>query len=109
MNSPLHTNVALAKAERSTAVGCFDRAQPAAVKIGPLVSEITWFYTKDELPDDDITVLIAGDQQDGIWIGFHDDGEWWNADASPVNGSVYAWAQLPPDPPLPRSQKGGAS
>jgi hypothetical protein len=106
--APIDTNIALAKAERSTACGCFDRSRPFAVKIGPLVTTVTWRSVKDELPDDTITVLMACSGEADAEQGYHCDGRWLFGDGY-VAKRVYAWAHMPATPRAGRGKKGGAS
>jgi len=106
--APIDTNIALAKAERSTACGCFDRSRPVAVKIGPLVTTVTWRSVRDELPDDCITVLIAVAGEAAGEQAYHDNGAWHFGDGH-IAKRVYAWADLPATPRAGRGKKGGAS
>lgn len=67
------------------------------------VDPIVWHYLP-ELPDDNITVLIAteGDDSDEVLIGYHEDGVWWENPADVDNfiaRPVYAWAHAPAKPP----------
>ncbi|MBI5689279.1 MAG: hypothetical protein HZC55_04220 [Verrucomicrobia bacterium] len=66
---------------------------------------IEWHYLP-ELPDDEIRVLIAleNDDSDEPLYGFHADGLWYD-DARTVINRVYAWAHGPANP----AKKGGAS
>lgn len=72
---------------------------------------IDWHYVADELPDDDTTVLLAheADETDQPVIGYRSGGSWfWSNPAGvdmPAYFPVYAWAQLPINPPA----KGAAS
>lgn len=58
---------------------------------------IQWIASKDSLPDDDITVLIA--LADGeVWTGFHDAGIWRFVSADAVTCEVEHWAAFPEPP-----------
>lgn len=70
-------------------------------------SLIEWHYVKDGLPDDDITVLVAGDATaNDVSAAFHSDGQWKTMDGAHVMLGIYAWADMPSEPP---PHKGGAS
>lgn len=61
-------------------------------KFGP------WIPCADELPDDEMTVLIA--LSDGeVWTGFHDEGEWRYVSGDRVDQgegiTVEHWAEFP--------------
>jgi hypothetical protein len=64
-------------------------------------SAVVWKDAKEELPDEDLTVLMA--LSDGeVWTGFLDAGEWRFVSADPVDQGdgtcVTHWADLPPHP-----------
>lgn len=62
-------------------------------------STIVWVDSRKELPDDDITVLVA--LADGeVWTGFHDAGQWRYVSADPIESEVTHWASFP-EPPKP--------
>ena len=72
-------------------------------KSWPYVRTITWMEAKVELPDDDITVLIA--LADGeVWTGFRDAGEWRFVTADLIESKVVWWAHFP-NPPYAPIQK----
>lgn len=65
------------------------------------VGKIYWIAADFDLPDDDITVLMA--LSDGeVWTGFLDDGKWRYVSADPVDQgegtTVTHWAHLPAFP-----------
>src|SRR5688572_23936764 len=69
-------------------------------------SEVVWINADVELPDDEMTVLMA--LSDGeVWTGFRDAGEWRYVSADPVdqgNGTkVLFWAAFPEPPNDPSS------
>lgn len=61
-------------------------------------SEVITFQSVDEgLPDDDTTVLLSLDDSHGepVWLGWHADGQWFDAaTAGPIEG-VTGWADMP--------------
>jgi hypothetical protein len=59
---------------------------------------IEWIDARLELPDDDITVLMAF-ADGGVWNGFRDAGEWRFASADLVAvGEITHWADYPEPP-----------
>ena len=62
-----------------------------------LREQITWKKTADEVPDDDLTVLVQ--YADGeVELGFLDAGKWRCFDACPAVEVPVFWAQLPGGP-----------
>lgn len=58
---------------------------------------ITWIKCSDQLPDDEILVLVA--TQDGkVFQAFHEYGEWWEYGVEATALAVTHWAHLPPHP-----------
>lgn len=57
-----------------------------------------WISVADQLPDDELTVLLA--LTDGeVWTGFHDVGIWRYVSADPIETSRVAyWASMPAPP-----------
>lgn len=57
-----------------------------------------WISTKDRLPDDEQTVLIA--LADGeVWTGFHDGDDGWRfVSADKVGSPVTHWMSFPEPP-----------
>ena len=75
---------------------------------------LEWHYTEDELPDDEMRVLMAldSDHTEEPSFGYHAEDQWW-LDELDQDGarmlcklSVYAWAHTPAVPP---KKQGGAS
>ena len=63
-----------------------------------ITTVITWISVADQLPDDDMTVLIA-DTENDVTLGFHDgEAGWRYCNAERVGDPVTHWAELP-DPP----------
>lgn len=58
---------------------------------------ITWRLPADEMPDDDLTVLLhLQDEEWPVWPGYHDgDNGWCLADAMPTTKKVLRWAHMP--------------
>ena len=108
LGDPEPVDVELKGAECTTECGCFSMSRPAAVKIGPLVTEITWRSIRDELPDDGITVLVACAGEADAEQAFLCAGHWRFSDGH-VAKRVYAWAHMPATPRAGRGKKGGAS
>lgn len=54
---------------------------------------ITWHAVNDELPDDDMTVLLDFEGSDP-WPGYREDGKWYEPNGAEVDG-VIAWADMP--------------
>jgi hypothetical protein len=91
---PLTTNVALAKAERPP-LRC--------------LASVTWIYVRDELPDDELTVLVAYRGEGDAHEGYHEDGAWRYVNSGGEIKGVYAWANLPETPGAPVAGKERAS
>lgn len=57
---------------------------------------INWIAVADRLPDDQETVLTnvpaCGET---VWIGWHDDGVWYQADGGEIAYPVTYWATMP--------------
>ena len=58
-----------------------------------------WHRTEDELPDDDMVVLVWLESSREIWFGFTSDGGqvWHSPDGMQMNAPKY-WRDFP-DPP----------
>jgi hypothetical protein len=59
---------------------------------------ITWTPTKtNQLPDDEITVLInIQDHDEPVWMGYHEDNCWYLVDGTALKAdAVVEWAYLP--------------
>jgi len=60
---------------------------------------VLWKDANLEKPDDNLAVLIyIPDADEPIWLGYLEDGTWFEMDGFPVEGEVKAWCNLP-DPP----------
>lgn len=60
---------------------------------------IAWTACDDELPDDDLIVLVAIDSDsDPVWIGSYDSQEqhWYTPEHATI--SVTHWAEMPESP-----------
>lgn len=60
---------------------------------------IDWTDCDQEMPDDDVIVLVAVDGcSEPVWFGFYDSsiGEWKNTENIPID--VTHWAELPEPP-----------
>jgi hypothetical protein len=69
---------------------------------------LDWHDVADELPDDDVSCLVAveGDDSDEVNLGTYSDGTWYVEGPYNLAGrSVYAWCHAPAKP----LKKGGAS
>lgn len=56
-----------------------------------------WTPVTEVMPDDEIAVLIAcNDQDEPVWIGYHDDEQWRDASGAPA--VVTHWRDLPAPP-----------
>ena len=63
-----------------------------------ITTAINWISVADQLPDDDMTVLIA-DTENDVTLGFHDgDAGWRYCNAERVGDPVTHWAELPDSP-----------
>lgn len=61
-------------------------------------AEIMWVNAANELPDDEMTVLVA--LADGeVWTGFHLDGTWRFVSGEEISSQVTWWANFP-EPPV---------
>lgn len=56
---------------------------------------ITWNSPAEQMPDDDLTVLLhLEDEECPVWPGYRDGDQWLLADAMPAP-KVLAWANMP--------------
>jgi hypothetical protein len=63
-----------------------------------ITQSIHWIAVAHQLPDDDMTVLIA-DTENDVTLGFHDgDAGWRYCNAAIVGDPVTHWAELPDGP-----------
>lgn len=61
---------------------------------------IEWVFTDDELPDEDVTVMLFAPHLDEkVWLGWLDEGEWRTVCGATVDCEVIAWADVPMGPP----------
>ena len=60
-------------------------------------SSVEWVDASKQLPDDDMTVLIALDDGE-VWTGFMDSGVWRYVSADAIEGTVNHWAEFPAPP-----------
>ena len=60
-------------------------------------SSVEWVDASKQLPDDDMTVLIALDDGE-VWTGFMDSGVWGYVSADAIEGNVTHWAEFPAPP-----------
>lgn len=56
-----------------------------------------WISVDDQLPDDELSVLIALDDGE-VWTGFMDAGDWRFVSADPVTSRVTHWLNFPEPP-----------
>lgn len=73
-----------------------EQVDPAAVAAA--LNSAAWIPVTEKLPDDDITVMIAGKMDEPVWLGFHDDTGWYSVDAMPLRNMVTHWRNLPEPP-----------
>ena len=62
---------------------------------------VAWIPCADELPDDDLIVLVALDYaSDPVWFGSRDSasGDWHTPEQVKINFAVTHWAELPAPP-----------
>jgi hypothetical protein len=66
----------------------------------PLKSEIIWVPCAEQLPDDDITVLVhAPNDFDPVFVAYHDSGTWRDQNGTEYdNDYITHWMSFP-DPP----------
>ena len=57
-----------------------------------------WIDTKQQLPDDETTVLIALDDGE-VWTGYIDGEEWHYVSGDTMASKVTHWQDLPEPPP----------
>lgn len=62
------------------------------------MAAVTWVACRESMPDDEMTVLIwlADDQE--VWTGFRDGGQWRYVSGDPVGVAVSHWAEFPAGP-----------
>ena len=63
--------------------------------------QVEWKAVRDEMPDDDRTVLIYNpDWIEPVWMGYFDGENWRQADAMQCVSDPTHWAEFP-DTPTP--------
>jgi hypothetical protein len=65
------------------------------------IEELKWISTLEEMPDEDITVLIRTDNEDDpVWFGYYESDEhgWRFVDGGSVPNTVEYWADMPEGP-----------
>lgn len=74
--------------------------------MGAFTETITWHDPAEEMPDDDIIVLVITVKEEEPMVAFHDGDTWREADGYPLNfDEVLRWAHLPiGQPPQPAIQ-----
>ena len=60
-------------------------------------AQILWRSPKEELPDDDQTVLLHLDDGE-VWTGFRDGKAWRYVSADRIDARVLHWAPFPEPP-----------
>lgn len=58
---------------------------------------IAWRDACDQMPDADLTVLIAGPFDGVVWLGYWDGSDWRSVDGSRIDQVSY-WAEMPVSP-----------
>ncbi len=76
---------------------CSDRPVINLTPADGRTSVIRWIDTKDELPDDDRTVLVANVLGE-VWMAYREAGIWRSTDGLELIAPVTDWAELPADP-----------
>jgi hypothetical protein len=61
-----------------------------------LWKSVRWVSVDDELPDDEMTVILAVDGEP--WTGFRENGNWLYVSADPISGTVTHWCEFPEVP-----------
>jgi hypothetical protein len=61
-----------------------------------LDQEVLKWYSADAPPDDQETVLTyVPECGEPVWLGWYDDGTWFQADGGEIAFPVVAWAPMP--------------
>jgi hypothetical protein len=69
------------------------------MKTPVLFSQLVWRSVNDEMPDDDLDVILH--LEDGsVWTGFRDAGVWRFVSGDRITGDVLNWMPFP-EPPEP--------
>ncbi len=62
---------------------------------------IHWIPVKDQLPDDETTVMIYSAKHDEpVWFGFYEANAWFLPDGMPLLAKPTHWADMPAGPDL---------
>ncbi|MDF3059392.1 MAG: hypothetical protein K0R17_3607 [Rariglobus sp.] len=75
-------------------------------RLQPTFQTIEWHYIADQLPDEEVTVLVAFNASGQPAGAFLQDGVWRYDNGGDEIRSVYAWADFPAIPPA-KPRKGG--
>ena len=59
---------------------------------------VNWIPTCEDLPDEDITVMVAVSGAGVPQFAYLTDGEWMFENGRPIDGEVTYWADLPEVP-----------
>lgn len=60
---------------------------------------IHWVDVKDQLPDDETTVMIYSAKHDEpVWFGFYEANAWFLPDGMPLLAKPTHWADMPAGP-----------
>jgi hypothetical protein len=76
-----------------------EAAETVQIEDGPAVApaatcSVFWVDARRELPDDDMTVLVALDDGE-VWTGYMDAGIWRYVSADAIDATVTHWAEFP--------------
>jgi hypothetical protein len=59
-----------------------------------LTEALNFYEPAERMPDSDLTVILRlRNNEEPVWLGFHDGEEWRDLDGQPVE--VVRWAELP--------------
>jgi len=64
-----------------------------------MTETITWIDANEQLPDDEITVLVYSSQiaDEPVWLGYHEEHLWLAVDGTELE-DVTHWAHVPAGP-----------
>ena len=63
---------------------------------GHLWATVRWVPVDDELPDDEMTVILCADGEP--WTGFREGAMWYYVSGDPVFAAVTHWCEFPEVP-----------
>jgi hypothetical protein len=64
-----------------------------------MIELINWIPVKDQLPDDETTVMIYSAKHDEpVWFGFYEANAWFLPDGMPLLAKPTHWADMPAGP-----------